>query len=194
MSLVEVKDLKVHFPVRAGVLQKPVAWVRAVDGVSFTINEGDTVGLVGESGCGKTTLGRTILKLIEPTDGSIEFEGQDIAKVEGAALKPFRRKAQMIFQDPYASLNPRWTVNSIVSEPIRVHHLPGHTALALNDEQAALARALDAPIGCEPLLRLAAGKKTAAISVCDITRPAPNRVTLPPLLDRLHQAGIPADG
>jgi oligopeptide transport system ATP-binding protein len=123
MSLVEIKDLKTHFPIRAGVLQRPVGWVRAVDGVSFAINEGETVGLVGESGCGKTTLGRTILRLIEPTAGEIWFDGRDITRLDGADTKPFRRKAQMIFQDPYGSLNPRMTVGTIIAEPLRIHKL-----------------------------------------------------------------------
>ena len=123
MSLLEIDNLKTHFPVRAGVLQKPVAWVRAVDGVSFSINEGETVGLVGESGCGKTTLGRTLLRLIEPTAGEIRFDGQDITGLSGSQLKPFRRQAQMIFQDPYGSLNPRMTVGSIIGEPLRIHKL-----------------------------------------------------------------------
>ncbi len=123
MSLLEIKDLRTHFPIRAGVLQRPVGWVRAVDGVSFAINEGETVGLVGESGCGKTTLGRTILRLIEPTAGEIRFDGQDITKLDGKDTKPFRRKAQMIFQDPYGSLNPRMTVGNIIAEPLRIHKL-----------------------------------------------------------------------
>jgi oligopeptide transport system ATP-binding protein len=123
MSLVEIKSLKTHFPIRAGVLQRPIGWVRAVDGVSFAINEGETVGLVGESGCGKTTLGRTILRLIEPTAGQIWFDGRDITGLEGADTKPFRRKAQMIFQDPYGSLNPRMTVGTIIAEPLRIHKL-----------------------------------------------------------------------
>jgi oligopeptide transport system ATP-binding protein len=123
MSLVEIKDLKTHFPIRAGVLQRPIGWVRAVDGVSFAINEGETVGLVGESGCGKTTLGRTILRLIEPTAGEIWFNGRDITKLHGAGTKPFRRKAQMIFQDPFGSLNPRMTVGTIIAEPLRIHKL-----------------------------------------------------------------------
>jgi oligopeptide transport system ATP-binding protein len=123
MSLLEIKNLKTHFPVRAGVLQRPVGWVRAVDGVSFAINEGETVGLVGESGCGKTTLGRTILRLIEPTAGEIWFEEHDITKLDGADTKPFRRKAQMIFQDPYGSLNPRMTIGNTIAEPLRIHKL-----------------------------------------------------------------------
>ena len=118
MSLVAVNDIKTHFPIRAGVLQNTVGWVRAVDGVSFAIKEGECVGLVGESGCGKTTLGRTILRLIEPTAGTIQFEGREIAD-----LRAFRRKAQMIFQDPYGSLNPRMTVGNIVAEPLRIHKL-----------------------------------------------------------------------
>ena len=121
MSFVEVKNLKTHFPIRAGLLQRPVGWVKAVDGVSFAINEGETVGLVGESGCGKTTLGRTILRLIEPTAGEIRFDGKDITKMDGADLKPFRRQAQMIFQDPYGSLNPRMTIGNIVGEALRIH-------------------------------------------------------------------------
>ena len=123
MSLLQVKNLRTHFPVRAGVLQKPVAWVRAVDDVTFSVKEGETVGLVGESGCGKTTLGRTILRLYDPTEGEIHFEGENIAGLKGPGLKAFRRKAQMIFQDPYGSLNPRMTVGDIITEPLRVHKL-----------------------------------------------------------------------
>ena len=119
MSLVQVKDVKTHFPIKAGILQRPVGWVRAVDGVSFAINEGECVGLVGESGCGKTTLGRSILRLIEPTAGEIRFEEQPL----DGDLRAFRRKAQMIFQDPYGSLNPRMTVGNIVAEPLRIHKL-----------------------------------------------------------------------
>jgi oligopeptide transport system ATP-binding protein len=141
MSLVEIKDLKTHFPIRAGVLQRPVGWVRAVDGVSFAINEGETVGLVGESGCGKTTLGRTILRLIEPTAGEIWFDGRDITKLDGAETKPFRRKAQMIFQDPYGSLNPRMTVGTIIAEPLRIHRLCANKK-AERDRVAELLRAV----------------------------------------------------
>jgi oligopeptide/dipeptide ABC transporter ATP-binding protein len=122
-ALLEIKNLSTFFPVRAGVLQKPVAWVRAVDKISLTIQAGETIGLVGESGCGKTTLGRTILRLYEPTAGEIWFEGQNITGRDGADLKSFRRRAQMIFQDPYGSLNPRMTISQIVGEPLRIHAL-----------------------------------------------------------------------
>jgi oligopeptide transport system ATP-binding protein len=145
MSLVEVKDLKTYFPVRAGILQRPVDWVRAVDGVSFTIEEGETVGLVGESGCGKTTLGRTILRLIEPTAGQILFENADITKLNGNGLKPFRRKAQMIFQDPVGSLNPRMTVGNILAEPLRIHKLCANK----NEERDRVAELLRA-VGLDP--------------------------------------------
>jgi len=145
MSLVEIKNLKTHFPIRAGVLQRPVGWVRAVDGVSFAINEGETVGLVGESGCGKTTLGRTMLRLIEPTAGEIWFDGQDITKLDGADTKPFRRKAQMIFQDPYGSLNPRMTVGKIIAEPLRIHKL----CASRNEERERVAELLRS-VGLSP--------------------------------------------
>jgi oligopeptide transport system ATP-binding protein len=145
MPLVEVKDLKVHFPIRAGVLQRQVGAVRAVDGVSLAINEGECVGLVGESGCGKTTLGRTILKLIEPTSGSIQFDGTDLAKLDGAGIKPFRRKAQMIFQDPYGSLNPRMTVGNIIGESLRIHKL----CATKQEERDRVAELLDA-VGLRP--------------------------------------------
>jgi oligopeptide transport system ATP-binding protein len=141
MSLLEIKNLKTHYPIRAGVLQRPIGWVRAVDGVSFAINEGETIGLVGESGCGKTTLGRTILRLIEPTAGEIWFDGHDITRLKSADAKPFRRKAQMIFQDPYGSLNPRMTVGTIIAEPLRIHKLCANKA-AERERVAELLRAV----------------------------------------------------
>ncbi|HEX3797989.1 MAG TPA: dipeptide ABC transporter ATP-binding protein [Verrucomicrobiae bacterium] len=123
MNLLEVKNLKVHFPVKHGLFSRVKAQVKAVDDVSFAIKPGETLGLVGESGCGKTTLGRAIVKLVEPTAGSILFEGEDIAKLSGAELRKRRRKFQMIFQDPYGSLNPRMTVGQIIGEAIDIHHL-----------------------------------------------------------------------
>ena len=122
--LVEVKNLTKHFPVTRGVvIQRQVGMVRAVDGISFAIAKGETLGLVGESGCGKTTAGRTLLGLYPPTDGEIRIDGHDLRKAKGAEMMAIRRKAQIIFQDPYASLNPRWTVSAIIGEPLRVHHL-----------------------------------------------------------------------
>jgi oligopeptide transport system ATP-binding protein len=122
--LVEVSDLKKHFPIRQGILiQRQVGAVKAVDGVSFFIHRGETLGLVGESGCGKTTVGRTMLGLYPATDGQVKIDGHDVISATGKDWQPIRRKAQMIFQDPFASLNPRWTVNAIVAEPLRVHSL-----------------------------------------------------------------------
>ncbi len=122
--LVEVTDLKKHFPIKSGILfQREVAAVKAVDGVSFKIYEGETLGLVGESGCGKSTTGRTILQLYQPTSGSVKFDGQEITDLKGNALRRMRRKMQMVFQDPYASLNPRMSVGRIVAEPLVVHNI-----------------------------------------------------------------------
>ncbi len=123
MNLLEVKNLKVHFPVKRGMFKAAQEFVRAVDDVSFSIAPGETLGLVGESGCGKTTLGRAIVRLVEPTSGSISLDGADITKLEGAAMRAQRRKLQMIFQDPYGSLNPRMTVEDIVGEALDIHGL-----------------------------------------------------------------------
>jgi len=123
VNLLEVKNLKVHFPVKRGMFQPAREFVKAVDGVSFSIAPGETLGLVGESGCGKTTLGRAIVRLVEPTAGSVSLEGADITNLGGAALRVQRRKLQMIFQDPYGSLNPRMTVEDIVGEALDIHGL-----------------------------------------------------------------------
>jgi peptide/nickel transport system ATP-binding protein/oligopeptide transport system ATP-binding protein len=122
-TLVEVRDLVKHFPIHGGVLQRTVATVQAVDGVSFTIEKGETLGLVGESGCGKTTVGRLLLRLIDPTAGSIVFDGTDITRLTGSALKPYRRRMQIIFQDPYASLDPRTPIGDSIGEGLRIHGL-----------------------------------------------------------------------
>jgi oligopeptide/dipeptide ABC transporter ATP-binding protein len=121
--LVEVRDLKKHFPIKSGLLQRQVGAVRAVDGVSFDVMQGETLGLVGESGCGKSTTARLVTRLLDPTEGSISYQGQDIASFGRAELKPLRRDMQMIFQDPYSSLNPRMTVGSIIGEPFIIHRL-----------------------------------------------------------------------
>jgi oligopeptide transport system ATP-binding protein len=120
-ALVEVRNLKKYFPIRAGVLQREVARVHAVDDVTFAVREGETLGLVGESGCGKSTLGRTVVRLYEPSHGHILFEGRDISGLSAHALRPLRRQMQMVFQDPYASLNPRKRVGAIIGDPLKIH-------------------------------------------------------------------------
>jgi oligopeptide transport system ATP-binding protein len=123
-DLVQIRDLQMHFPVTKGIiLQRQVGAVKAVDGVSFSIKKGETLGLVGESGCGKSTTGRAILQLYRPTGGEVIFQGTDLTKLRGEEMRRMRRKVQMIFQDPYASLNPRMTVGDIIGEPIKVHGL-----------------------------------------------------------------------
>lgn len=121
--LIEVKDLKTHFPHTGGLLGRVQSWTKAVDGVSFTVEKGKTLGLVGESGCGKTTLGRTLMRLIEPTEGQILYDGQDITRIDYRHMHPIRKKMQIIFQDPYASLNPRMTIGTILMEPMQIHHI-----------------------------------------------------------------------
>jgi oligopeptide/dipeptide ABC transporter ATP-binding protein len=122
-GLIRVEKLVKYFPVRGGVLQRVVAWVQAVDDVSFTIRKGETLGLVGESGCGKTTVGRTILRLIEPTRGQVRFGDTDVFSLRGASLKALRRNMQIIFQDPYSSLDPRMPVGDSIAEGLKIHRI-----------------------------------------------------------------------
>lgn len=127
--LVELRNLKKYFPVRSGVFSRVSAWVKAVDEVSFTIQPRETFGLVGESGCGKTTVGRTLLRLIEPTGGEVFFQGRDLCQFSAAQVRQARQQMQMIFQDPYSSLNPRMTVGAIIGEALKVHGLAQGEAL-----------------------------------------------------------------
>jgi peptide/nickel transport system ATP-binding protein len=143
--LVELEHLKVYFPIKSGiVLDRHVGDIRAVDDVSLTIKRGETLGLVGESGCGKSTVGRTIVRLYEPTEGRIVFDGQDISKLNEQELRPLRRRMQMVFQDPFASLNPRHSVGRIVGEPLRAH------GLASRRESAGRVRELLQTVGLPP--------------------------------------------
>jgi oligopeptide/dipeptide ABC transporter ATP-binding protein len=121
--LLQVEDLVKHFPIKAGLLKHTIGQVQAVSGVNLSVRRGETLGIVGESGCGKTTLGRTIIKLLEPTAGKIVFEGRDVTRLNRRQMRPVRRDVQIVFQDPYASLNPRMTVREIVGEPLRIHGL-----------------------------------------------------------------------
>lgn len=119
--LLNVENLRVHFPIRKGLFSKTVGYVYAVDGVSFDLSRGETIGLVGESGCGKTTTGLAVLRLIEPTGGKVSFQGVDISQRDKSQLRSLKREMQIIFQDPYSSLNPRLTVNQIISDPMEIH-------------------------------------------------------------------------
>ncbi len=145
MALVEVQDLKVHFPVMGGVLRRRVGEVKAVDGVSFTVPAGKTVGLVGESGSGKTTIGRALLKLVPATAGSVRFDGRDVLGLRERDFRPFRRRMQIIFQDPFSSLNPRMTVGAIIGEALEIH-FPRMTAA---DRRARVASLLE-QVGLKP--------------------------------------------
>jgi len=136
--LLVVTDLKTHFPIRKGILRRAVGAVRAVDGVSFAVDRGRTLGLVGESGCGKTTVGRSLLRLIEPTGGVVTFAGRDVRDLSGRELRPLRRRMQIVFQDPYGSLNPRMTVRAILEEGLLVHALGDRT-----ERQRKMSAALD---------------------------------------------------
>jgi len=143
-KLVEVKDLRMWFPIVRGVLQRHVADVKAVDGLNFHIYKGETLGLVGESGCGKSTTGRAILQLYQPTAGEVLFRGQNLVRINRGQLRHMRRQMQMIFQDPYASLNPRMTVGNIVGEPLEVHNI------GTKAERAERVRELLAVVGLNP--------------------------------------------
>src|SRR5262249_14438229 len=130
-ALVKLDDLKVWFPIKSGlVLDRHIGNIRAVDGVTLEIRRGETLGLVGESGCGKSTVGRAIIRLYTPTSGRIEFDGRDITNLGEGEMRPLRRQMQMVFQDPFASLNPRHSVARIVGEPIRAHGIAGRRATA----------------------------------------------------------------
>lgn len=142
--LLEVEGLKKHFAIHKGFFSRASGHVYAVDGVSFSIGRGETLGLVGESGCGKSTVGRTVLRLLEPTDGTIKVAGQDITRLDTQGLLPYRRRLQMIYQDPYASLNPRMTAGEIVGEPLIVHDL------GAPEERRQRVAALFARVGLRP--------------------------------------------
>lgn len=129
-TLVDIRDLKMHFPLTRGiVLQRVVGYVRAVDGVTFSIERGQTMGLVGESGSGKTTIGRTIVRLYKPTSGQALFDNVDLAKLQGEPLRQMRQRVQMIFQDPFASLNPRFTIGSLIAEPMHIYHVGSNSEI-----------------------------------------------------------------
>jgi oligopeptide transport system ATP-binding protein len=142
--LVEVVDLVKHFPVKTGIMQRTGAWVQAVDHVSFVVRRGETLGLVGESGCGKTTVGRLILRLIDPTSGAIRFDGNDITTLKGSALRPYRRRMQIIFQDPFASLDPRQPIGDSIGEGLRIHGMG-----SAEERRAKVARMMDL-VGLQP--------------------------------------------
>jgi oligopeptide/dipeptide ABC transporter ATP-binding protein len=138
-TLLDIRDLKMHFPLTRGIImQRVVGYVRAVDGVTFSIERGQTLGLVGESGSGKTTIGRTIIRLYKPTAGQILFGEQDLAKLEGEAMRQMRRRVQMVFQDPFASLNPRFTIGSLIAEPMHIYNIA--SSQEIRDRTAELLR------------------------------------------------------
>jgi len=143
--LLDVVNLSVHFPVRSGLLQRQTGAVKALDEVSLQIEKGTTLGLVGESGSGKTTLGRVIVRLVDPTSGLVRYQGQEISSLQGAALRPYRKKIQMVFQDPYNSLNPRLRIGTILAEPLEIHF----PQMSANDRQTRVAELLRL-VGLDP--------------------------------------------
>ena len=145
--LLEVKNLKMYFPVNKGIFRRKVSDIKAVDDVSFEIKRGETLGLVGETGCGKTTVGRCLLRLYQPTAGQIIFEGMDIAKLSPGKIRPLRRKMQLIFQDPYGSLNPRENAGDIVGDPLKIHRM-----VCNNHEYRQRAKEIFATVGLDPSL------------------------------------------
>ena len=148
-TILELKDVKKYFPIRSGFFQRKVGDIKAVDGVSFSLKRGETLGIVGESGCGKSTAGRTMIRLYKPTDGRILFKGQDISGLSEEKLrKSVRKNIQMVFQDPFASLNPRKTLRSIIKEPFQTHHM---YSMSERNERVEAGRARGACAGrCEP--------------------------------------------
>lgn len=143
-TLLQVRDLKKYFPIRRGIIQRVVGHVRAVDGISLTVQRGETLGVVGESGCGKSTMGRSILRLVEPTSGQVEFAGQNILEFGKSKMRAMRREMQIVFQDPYASLNPRYSIAKTLAEPMVIHNL--HTP----STRAVRVRALLERVGLDP--------------------------------------------
>lgn len=138
--LLEVNELKKHFPIRRGILQRTVGAVRAVDGVSFSVNRGETLGVVGESGCGKSTMGRSILRLIEPTSGELKFAGRQLLGLNRAQMQAMRREMQIVFQDPYASLNPRYSIAQTLMEPMVIHKLGDSKSARMSQVKSLLGR------------------------------------------------------
>ena len=137
--LLDIQNLSVHFPIRSGLLQRPTGVVKALDNVSLKIEKGSTLGLVGESGSGKTTMGRVIVRLIDPTSGSVSYQGEKISTLSGSSLRPYRKKIQMVFQDPYNSLNPRLRIGTILAEPLEIH-FPQMSASDRSDRVSELLR------------------------------------------------------